>query len=243
VLERGGGPLPGARITVVGGLPVVGMVTGAASTVTASGEVRVTATADAGGALPALQVPRTPAVAPLAAAIEAAPGDLAVITLDTSGGAPASLEVPAMPPIATAVRDRGGAPLPGVLVDLVPTGALAQANAPTLRLVADAGGLIATTLPLGGHYELRFADPQGRAAPLIIGDREITAIESVFQLAAAVQVSGTLRLDGSLALPNAAVQILCQNCTGLERTLPLVEVLSDTTGRFTLAVPDPGALR
>lgn len=235
--------MPGARITVVGGLPVVGMVTGAASTVTASGEVRVTATADAGGALPALQVPRTPAVAPLAAAIEAAPGDLAVITLDTSGGAPASLEVPAMPPIATAVRDRGGAPLPGVLVDLVPTGALAQANAPTLRLVADAGGLIATTLPLGGHYELRFADPQGRAAPLIIGDREITAIESVFQLAAAVQVSGTLRLDGSLALPNAAVQILCQNCTGLERTLPLVEVLSDTTGRFTLAVPDPGALR
>lgn len=243
VLERGGDPLPGARITVIGGLPVVGMVTGAASTVTATGEIRVTATAGAGGALPALQVPRTPAVAPLGAVIEAAPGDLAVIDLDTSGGAPASLQAPAMPPIVTAVQDRAGAALAGAVVDLVPTGALARANAPTLRLVANASGAIATTLPLGGHYELRFADPQGRAAPLIIGDREITAIESVFQLPAAVQVSGTLRVDGSLALPSAAVQILCQNCVGLERTLPLVEVLSDTTGRFTLAVPDPGSLR
>jgi hypothetical protein len=241
VLQRGGAPLAGARLSVVGTLPVVGMVTGRTASVPASGEIRAAATAGQDGALPALRVAVSAAGAPLSAVIEAAPGDLAVVALDTSsGGAPASLDAPDMPPVATAVQDGGGAGLPGTVVDLVPTGALAMVNAPTLRLAAGAGGVIATTLPFGGHYELRFADPQGRGAPLIVGDREITAIAAVYQLPAALQISGTLRLDGSLALPNAAVQILCQNCSGIERSLPLVEVLSDAAGRFALAVPDPG---
>ncbi|HEX7837612.1 MAG TPA: hypothetical protein VF469_09130, partial [Kofleriaceae bacterium] len=66
------------------------------------------------------------------------------------------------------------------------------------------------------------------------------AIASSYTLPAAVQLHGVLRLDGGQALANASVQILCQACSGIERTRPLLEVASDAAGQFTLAVPDPG---
>ena len=55
-----------------------------------------------------------------------------------------------------------------------------------------------------------------------------------------VRVQGTLLLDGKLALSGASVQLMCNACTGLDAALPLAGAASDATGRFTLAVPDPG---
>jgi hypothetical protein len=80
----------------------------------------------------------------------------------------------------------------------------------------------------------------GRRAPLIVPDRTISAFASSYALPAPVAIHGTLRLDGTQPLANASVQILCQACTGTERTRPLLEVTSDAAGQFTLAVPDPG---
>jgi hypothetical protein len=175
--------------------------------------------------------------------IEVAPGDLAVALFNTTGGAPASLDAPPMQLITTAVTAMiGGNPagLPGALIDLVPTGELAMAAAPMVRLIAGDAGTIAAALPAGGHYQLRFQDPQGRGAPMVVADRAITAIASSYLLPAAIRIQGTLLRDGKLALPGASVQLMCTGCTGLDAALPLAGVASDAIGRFTLAVPDPG---
>ncbi|HEY0479131.1 MAG TPA: carboxypeptidase-like regulatory domain-containing protein [Kofleriaceae bacterium] len=234
-VQRLGAPVPRARLTVIGSLPAIGVVT-AGTQVVATGQVQLAAIADAAGVLPTTRVPS----AALSAVVEAASGDLAVIALDTRAGAPASLDAPAPQLITTAVLDGGGAGMVGALVDLVPTGALALATAPTLRIAAGAAGVIAARLPAGGRYELRFQDPAGRAAPLVVADRAITTIASSYTLPAAVRIRGTLRRDGTQVLANASVQILCQACTGIARTRPLAEVASDAAGRFTVAVRDPG---
>jgi hypothetical protein len=235
VVQRQGAAVGGARLTVVGAPATAGTVTAGAMKV-ASGQVRIAATTDAAGALPRTLVP----VGPLVAVIEVGPGDLAVTAFDTSGGAPASLDAPPRQLITTAVTDAGAAGLPGAVIDLVPTGALAMAAAPVLRLTAGEGGTIAAALPAGGHYQLRFQDPLGRGAPMVVADRPITAIASSYLLPAAIRLQGTLLRDGKLALPGASVLLLCSACTGLDAALPLAAAVSGADGRFALAVPDPG---
>lgn len=240
-VRRLGAPVAGARLMGVGSLATAGTVTAGTQAV-ATGEVRIAATTDAGGALPSTRMP----AAVLSAVVEVAPGDLAVVALDTSAGAPATLDALPRALITTAAQGDHGAGLPGAVLELVPTGALAMAGAPTLRISAGASGVIAMTLPAGGQYHLRFADPMGRRAPLVVPDRAVMpvapsdAIAPSYTLPAAVQIHGTLRLDGGQALANASVQLLCQACSGIERTRPLIEVASDAGGGFTLAVPDPG---
>jgi hypothetical protein len=238
VVQRRGAAVAGARLAVVGALATAGTVTAGAMAV-ATGQVRIAATADAAGALPRTLVPS----AALAAVIEVGPGDLAVTPLDTTGGAPASLDAPPRQLITTAVTamtDGNVAGLPGALIDLVPTGALAMAAAPMRRLTAGDAGAIGAALPAGGHYQLRFQDPQGRGAPMVVAERAITAIASSYLLPAAIRLQGTLLRDGKLALPGASVQLMCSGCTGLDAALPLAEAASGADGRFTLAVPDPG---
>jgi hypothetical protein len=225
-------------VAVVGALATGGTVTAGAMAI-ATGQVRIAATADAAGKLPQTLVPS----GSLAAVIEVGAGDLAVTSFDTTGGAPATLDAPPMQLIttaATAMTEGNLVGLPGALIDLVPTGALAMAAAPMLRLIAGENGAIAAALPAGGHYQLRFQDPQGRGAPLVVPDRAITAIASSYVLPAAIRIQGTLLRDGKLAMSGASVQLMCIGCTGLDAALPLAEAASDATGRFTLTVPDPG---
>lgn len=248
VVRRKTTAVVGARLTVVGLLMTAGTVTAGTAAVcpspdgrceTASGQVRVAAIASASGALPRTLVPS----AMLSAVIEVGPGDLAVTVLDTTGGAPASLDAPAMPLITTAITantDGGATPAPGASLDLVPTGALAMAAAPMLRLIAAQDGTIAAALPAGGRYQLRFQDPLGRGAPLVVADRAITAIASSYLLPRAIHLEGTLLGDGVRALPGASVQLMCSVCSGVDAALPLAEATSDDAGRFSLAVPDPG---
>lgn len=238
VVRRNGAAVARARVVVVGVLATAGTVT-AGTMAVATGQVRIPATADAAGALPRTFVPS----AALSAVIEVAPGDLAVTPLDTTGGAPATLDAPAMQLITTAVTamtEGNARGLPGALIDLVPTGALAMAAAPMLRLVAGDAGALAAALPSGGRYQLRFQDPQGRGAPMVVADRAITAIASSYVLPAAIRIQGALQRDGKLALPGASIQLMCMECDGLDAALPLAEAVSDDTGRFTLTVPDPG---
>jgi hypothetical protein len=251
VVRRKTAAVPFARVTVVGPLMTAGTVTAGTVAkcpspdgrcVTASGQVRLAATASASGELPPMPVPS----ALLSAVIEVGPGDLAVTVLDTSSGdPPASLDAPAMPLITTAIATTSdGAstpvPAPGASLDLVPTRELAMAGAPVLRFVAGKDGTIAAALPAGGRYQLRLQDPLGRGAPLIIADRAITAIAPSFVLPRAIHLQGTLLGDGLHALPGASIQLMCTPCTGVDAALPLATATSDGDGRFSLTVPDPG---
>ena len=234
-VRRQGAPVAGAAVMVVGSLAAAGTVA-AGTSAGATGEVRIATTADSTGALPSTLVPS----AVLSAVVTVAAGDLAVVALDTTAAAPANLDAPPMLPITTTLRDATTTTLPGAVLDLAPSGALALAAAPAVRVTADASGQIAASLAAGGHYDLRFHDPMGRAAPIVVADRTAADIVATYHLPAALQLRGTLMLGGTQALPGAAIQILCDACTGIDRARPLAESASDGAGRFTVAVPDPG---
>lgn len=239
-VKRAGTPVAGAKLMVVGALPATGTVTaGAASTAsTATGDVRIAVVADGAGTLPAQLVP----AAQLSAVITVAPGDLAVTALDTMATLPAALDAPAMQVIGTSAAGLDGAMLPGAVLDVIPSGALALAAASPLHLVADANGAFTAALAAGGHYDLRFLDPAGRAAPLVESGSVPIAIARRYWLPKVLTISGALVLDGTQALPNASIQVLCATCTGVDRAKPVAEGISDETGRFSLAVPDPGTM-
>jgi hypothetical protein len=228
-------PVGNAAVMVVGALAAAGTVT-AGTSASAAGEVRIAATADAGGTLPSTLVPS----ANLSAVITVAAGDLAVAALDTTAAVPADLVAPAMRPITTAVLDPTAVGLGGAVLDLVPTGALAMAAVPALHVTAGTSGAITASLADGGHYDLRFHDPAGRGAPLVIADRVAATVATTYHLPVALQVHGSLMVGGTQVLANASVQVLCEACTGIERDKPIAEVASDENGQFTLAIPDPG---
>jgi hypothetical protein len=234
---RGGAPVGNAQVMVVGSLVAVGRVT-AGAMADARGELRLTARTNGSGALPAMLVPS----AELSAVVTAGAHDIAVARLNTTSGAPPSLDAPAMTSITTAVSDAGSTRLRGAVLDVVPTGALAMAAVPVVHVIANASGEVTAALAAGGHYELRFRDPLGRGAPRVVTDRTADTIDPTYQLPIALQLRGTVMLDGTQVLTNAAVQILCEECSGIDRARPIAEVASDEAGRFALAVPDPGTM-
>jgi hypothetical protein len=237
-VQRQGTPVAGAKLMMVGALADAGTVT-AGTSVNATGNVRISASADATGALTSVRVP----AAGLSAVITVTAGDLAVVALDTTAGVPADLDAPAMPSITATMLGPTAAGLAGAVLDLVPAGALAMASAPTLHVTAGPAGKVTATLASGGHYDVRLHDPAGRAAPLAVADRVAATIDrTTYQLPAALAIHGQLMIGGTQALANASVQILCDACTGIDREKPIAEVASDETGQFTLAVPDPGTM-
>jgi hypothetical protein len=235
LVMRQGAPVAGAVVMVVGTLPA-GTITAGVS-INASGDVRIAATADSTGALPSRLVPS----APLSAVITVGAADLAVAALDTTDSVPASLDAPPMQSLTTAASGAGGAALRGATLDLVPAGALAMAGVPPLHVIANSAGMLTAALATGGHYDLRFRDPQGRRAPLVLTDVDTATIAPGYPLPAALQIRGTV-MAGTQVLPDAAIQMLCADCVGIERTKPMAEAASDGGGRFVLAVPDPGTM-
>jgi len=105
-----------------------------------------------------------------------------VAALNTTHGAPQSLDAPAMTSITTMIADASSAQLHGAALDLVPLGALAMAAVPAMHVTADDSGGVTAALAAGGHYELRFRDPAGRGAPLVVTDRTADTIDPSYQL-------------------------------------------------------------
>ncbi|MBS1122339.1 MAG: hypothetical protein H6Q90_4567 [Deltaproteobacteria bacterium] len=233
-VRRAGAALAGAKVSLVGTLPLVGTVTAGVSA-NATGEVRLTASTDGTGALPTLRAPATA----LTAVVEPAPGDLAVTAIDLSTGVPSSINAAAMQAVNTVVHSPASGLLEGVTLDAIPLGALQLAGANAIRATSNASGAITTSLAAGGHYELRFSDPGGNGAQLVVPDVTAPAVAASQTLLGAVQVNATIRNSGGL-VSTAAVQLLCSACTGLVRSRPVAEGTSGIDGKFSLAVPDPG---
>lgn len=234
-VRRGATAQPNKKVIVVGTVAAVGTVTAGAAA-TATGFVRIAATTDGAGNLPALLAP----AAPLDAVTTVAPGDLAIGALDLTSSVPATISAPAMTAVSTLATD-GVDPLDGATLDLVPTRTLALAGAPTLHLTANAIGVVATSLPVGSSYDVRWSDPAARRAPLTALD--VTTLAATYALPPALYLSGSLTVTGSSnPVVGASVQILCSTCSGIERSRPIAEAASDAHGDFTIAIPDPSSM-
>jgi len=222
---------------VVGSAQVATVTAG--TTVTATGNVRIAATANASGVLPSLRVPP----ATLSAVITTATGELAVTSLDTTGDVPATLDAPPMQTVATSVLGATGTDaLPSAVIDLVPRGALETAGAPELHVTATAAGAISVALAAGGRYDLRLPPVPGRGAQLLVADRDAASIAPSYRLPAPLELRGAAQGAQGQPVANASVQLLCVVCTGLDRERPIAETSTDGAGRFVLSVPDPGTM-
>jgi len=230
-LRRGGSPLAGGKVTVVGEIATAGTIAGAP----ALGHVRVAATANASGTLPSALVP----AAPLDGVIAASPTDLAVVPLDLSTAVPAQLTAPSMLSIDTTIMN-AGAGVERARLELVPREALALAGVSSSYLVAGATGVVTGQLASGGTYDLLVTDPAGDGAPLVVRNVTASNLTSTYVLPEAVHVSGVAGVTGNPnPLVGASVQVLCAQCEGVERARPLAEGATDQGGAFTLAVPKP----
>ena len=238
-IRRQGAPVPGAKVVVVGSLAAAGTVTAGAAPASASGVVRIAATANGAGVLPATLAPARP----LSAVVEAAPNDHAVTAIDLTSQAPAAIDAPPAVPIATQLRQPDGTPIAEAVLDARPVGALALAGVTSpIRARSGAGGQLSASLAAGGRYDLRVHDPvRARGAPLPATGVTAQTIAASYTLRPALIATGKLLLQGSpTPVAGAAVQLLCSLCSGLERSLPIAEGTSRPDGTFTLVVPDPG---
>lgn len=236
-VRRDGAAVPSAQVMLVGTLATAATVTAGAA-VTVPGTVRLAATANASGQLPTLRAP----AAQLSAAITVAPGDVALAPVDLRTTVPATLTAAPMVEATTTLK-LGTATLPGAVIEAVPAGALALAGVPGVRVVAGAGGIAQLPLAAGASYALHLSDPQARAAPVPPPTVTSGTIASTYTLAPALKLTGTLQLAGSAnPLGNASLQVLCTECTGVARSVPLGEASSFGSGAFAVAVPDPGAM-
>ena len=235
VVRRGGAAVAGAKVTLTGRISGVGTVAGiAVGAVSATGIVRATATADGVGVLPSLRAMS----APLEAVVEVAPGDVAVADVDLTATVPSTITALAMVPIQPRALD-GTSALAGVRLDLIPRGALALADVPTLHLSTGSTGRVAVLVAAGGRYDARWSDPGLRAGARLTADVTAAELQGDVVLPPALVVSGTLSITGSAnPVAGAAVEVLCAHCSGLERERPLAETASDLFGGFSLAVPD-----
>lgn len=234
-VRRGGVAQATKKVSIVGTVGAAGTIT-AGTAATATGYVRISTTTDSAGALPSQLAP----AGPLAAVTTIAPGDLAVGSADLTSGVPAQIDAPS--PTAFSADAKGGTDaIPGAMLDLVPTGPAALAGAPSLHFAADGAGHVAGVVPAGMTFDVRWTDPAGVRAPLVV--RDTVQLVATYQLPDAVYITGDITVTGSSnPVVGASVQVLCDMCSGLERLRPIAEVASDPHGSFSLPVPDPGAM-
>jgi hypothetical protein len=237
-VQRGGVNQPGAQVTAVGSVALAGTVTAGTAT-TASGVVRVTAIADGTGKLPSKLAPRLS----LSAVVQLSSTDLSVAAFDLSACASGPISAPAGPVANGSIVNTAAAALPGARFEAVPTRALALAGAPAVQAIADGNGHISAQLAFGGYYDLRYDDPLGRSAQLVLPDTAAAGVPGTATLGKALRMSGTVSVIGSAnPVEGAAIQILCSTCTGLGAVVPVAQTASDSASMYQVAVPDPGTM-
>ena len=237
VVQRGAG-LPGATVTIVGSLAGIGTVTTGTTSAAAVGAVRVTATTNASGVLPALLAPN----GPLSAVIERVPGDLSVVAIDLSTAVPATITAPA-PLHPSGITTIASGPLGGATIEAAPLGALALADAVSVLATSVGDGSFTLQLAAGGDYQLRLSHQTGLAGPAVIADVTGANLPSTLLLPPPVAITGSVAITGNPSpIAGAAVQILCKSCVGIERSRPIAGAASDASGGFQITVADPGTM-
>jgi len=234
-VRRGGSPVPNAKVTVFGTMAGAGLVNSASAN--AAGQVRIAATANASGDLPA----GTLAPRGVLSGVVDATGGLGVGAFDTTGAIPQAIDTNGPVGASSVVKDPSLAPIAGAVVDATPSGALAAAGGAVVHATTAANGSYALSLASGGHYALRIHDPSGRGAPLSLADVVAATVPSSSVLGKALQISGYI-LDGTSPIQDASVQILCNACGGIDASRPIAEIATGMSGGFSLAVPDPGTM-
>jgi hypothetical protein len=225
-----------AQVSIVGSLAAVA---GTIAGITATNTVRVSATANGSGVLPSLLVPR----GSLFAVTELSMTDHAVSAINTSTCSVAQIDAPAMTTISGTTKKDDGTAIGGVRVEAEPIGVLAQAGVAPVQIASNATGGFSLSLAGGGRYNVRFADPQQRAAPLVAADVAPGGVPTNALLPKALTISGTVSVTtSSNPVIGASVQVLCATCSGLDLVRPIAETATDSVSKYRIAVPDPGTM-
>jgi hypothetical protein len=235
-VRRAAANQPNAQVSIVGSLAgVAGTING----INATNTVRVTATSSGSGTLPSMLVPR----GSLFAVTEVSTMDHAVSAINTSTCSVAQIDAPVMTTINGTTKKDDGTVIGGVRVEAEPTGVLALAGVSPVHLTSSSTGGFALPLAGGGRYNVRFTDPQQRAAPLVATDVASGGVPTNAALAKALAISGTVSVvNNTNPVIGASVQVLCATCSGLEVARPIAETATDAVSKYRIAVPDPGTM-
>lgn len=248
----GATPAASARVTWIGRpMPGAGTLTlPGGSTRPLTGTVRVTHVADQSGSLPAITLPE----AVYDVVIEPAPlsmtgQSVTIVPVDLRPGQATPLRMTMGPPalVRGKVQDAAGAALPGVRITATPTGLLAPSAGASASAVTgpDSDGSFVLALPGSAGYELTLFSPDahhGRARLTVSTPAPGQELDlGAVVLPDALAVTGRLSLSGSGTGQGVIVRLFCFDCAGQDPGWPIAEAAGDATGRFVLAVPDPGA--
>jgi hypothetical protein len=241
-------PAPGARVTFASH-PIAAAATitpGAAAALSMAGASRVTATADGAGDLPATSLPET-MYDVIVEPPNGAPADqgVALLAVDLQMGAPdpATLALVAWATLTGDAIDESSVGLDEIRITAIPSGVLAGTTTAAAMASTDAGSY---SLPVagGGEYDLVFdsADysrARARVSAQAGAAGQATAVADV-EMPAALAASGDVTL-GANGVAGVSVTLLCYECSGqMEASLPVAEAVTDISGSYTLAVPNPG---
>lgn len=207
-----------------------------------TGTARVTVTAAADGAFPALALP----AAVYDVILEpAAPGALVtLLALDlAAGGAPDSLSAALPATVTGTVTDAAGQPVAGAEVTALPLGLLTGSADAGARAITAGDGSFTLAVTGGGSYELLLesrapghgstrvridAPASGEARPL-----------GALALAPAFVATGRLvSLATGAGVAGVTLQLICATCSA-PGDAPVAEAVSDAFGDFALRIPAP----
>ncbi len=244
--SNGTTPAPGATVLWLANANAAGTVTpGAGAPLDATGAVRVSAIADGSGQISGLELPELAYVAvvlPAGGATGQFPR-LVGVNLASGQTTPATLSL-AQAATVTGTVTGGGAPLSGVEVRATPLYSLANLPQASASATTDAAGGYSLALVGGGQYELTIV-PRVRTSALarlttIAPAAGGSASAGTTDLVPAIKVGGRVTVAGLANPGGIAVEVYCTTCTGTDAALPVAEAVTDPTGRFVVAVPDPG---
>ncbi|HUH06014.1 MAG TPA: carboxypeptidase-like regulatory domain-containing protein [Kofleriaceae bacterium] len=237
-------PLPGAGVTLVmRSIANAGTVTPqGGSALAASGELRLTATADGAGDIAGLAVPE----ADYDVILRPAGGGLVTVsTIEVTAGQPSPTALSLLAPGTIVGRILDGTQgQEGIRVIASPRALLASEAGAAAMASSGADGGFALPVVGDGLYDLTLQPlTSSLARARVIGvtapaGGEMSALMDV-PLERAISVRGRVALPGANGSAGITVLVLCDGCTGLAATMPIADDVSVAGGYFDVAIPDP----
>lgn len=239
LVRVGGSPAASTDVLVDLTLPMAGTIRDAGGTnvlAQATGSHRATLRTDATGRLPAAGFVNGTGGVFIASA---GAGATSAVSLPLGG----TIDAAAPVSVSGRVMRSAGGVRAGARVRATLTGALAHTGAPIPGTFTGADGRFTLSLAAGASYALTLSDPTADDAALVV-DLASAATQDLGDrtLPAALTVSGEVRASGqSVGARSVGIAALCHlACTGIDRSRPLGDAVTDAAGRFAVAVPDPG---